>query len=315
MPPDWLLRNKQFPGFRRFIFLWVSSRPAIRHSSNSLRPCRSISAFLGRGFWGPLFWCCKRASRYMAKPWYQLRSEIGLPPTKEGNPLADSHSPLLVLALFSKLLADKQTDWPPQTVITGFPFYDTDREVGLPPQLVRFLDEGPPPIVFTLGSAVSMNAGSFYNNSVACAKLMNQRAVLIVGKNNRNLLPSLPTEVMAVQYAPFAELFPRAAAVVHHGGVGTTGLAMRSGRPMLVVPQAWDQPDNGERVARLGIARTLSKGRYTPHRAVAELRRLLENPTYSQRAAEVAAQIRQENGVETACDALEALLQSRPGKS
>ncbi|MHB0960529.1 MAG: glycosyltransferase [Pirellulaceae bacterium] len=267
--------------------------------------------FLGRAFWGPLFWCCKRASRYMAKPWYRLRSEIGLSPTKEGNPLADSHSPLLVLALFSKLLADKQTDWPPQTVITGFPFYDTDGDAGMPPQLARFLDDGPPPIVFTLGSAISMNAGSFYDTSLASAKLMNHRAVLIVGKNHRHLPDPSPAEGIAVEYAPFARVFSRAAAIVHHGGVGTTGLAMRSGRPMLVVPHAWDQPDNGERVVRLGIARTLSKGRYTPRRAAAELSRLLGNPAYSQRASEVAAQIRRENGVETACDALEALLQSR----
>jgi UDP:flavonoid glycosyltransferase YjiC (YdhE family) len=153
-----------------------------------------------------------------------------------------------------------------------------------------------------------MNAGSFYDYSLASAKLMNQRAVLIVGRDNRNRLSPLPAEVIAVDYAPFAELFPRASAVVHHGGVGTTGLAMRSGRPMLVVPFAWDQPDNAERVVRLGIARTVSKGRYTPHRAAAELRRLLENPAYLQRASEVGAQIGQENGVETACNALETLL-------
>jgi UDP:flavonoid glycosyltransferase YjiC (YdhE family) len=271
--------------------------------------------FLGRMFWGPVFWFSKRASRFMAKPWYRLRSEIGLPPTQEGNPLADSHSPLLVLALFSKLLADKQPDWPSQTVITGFPFHDTDGAAGLPPQLARFLDEGPPPIVFTLGSAVSMNPGSFYDYSLAAANLINQRAVLVVGKGNRGRLPPVSAEVIAVEYAPFVELFPRSAAVVHHGGVGTTGLAMRSGCPMLVVPCAWDQPDNAERAVRLGIARMLSKNRYTPNRAAAELRRILENPAYSLRASQVGAQMRRENGVEAACDALEKLLQCATGRS
>ncbi|MCH7688865.1 MAG: glycosyltransferase, partial [Planctomycetes bacterium] len=109
-------------------------------------------------------------------------------------------------------------------------------------------------------------------------------------------------------YAPFNELFPRAAAIVHHGGVGTTGLAMRSGRPMLVVPFAWDQSDNAERVNRLGIARTIPKRRYTPDRAVAALRRLLDDPAYSQRALKVGEQMRQEHGVSAACDALENLL-------
>ena len=73
----------------------------------------------------------------------------------------------------------------------------------------------------------------------------------------------------ACDYAPFSELFPRAAAIVHHGGIGTTGLAMRSGRPMLVMPCAWDQPDNAERVARLGIARIISRRHYTPARVAA----------------------------------------------
>ncbi len=244
----------------------------------------------------------------MSKPWYQLRTEIGLPPTSEGNPLADSHSPQLVLALFCKLLADKQSDWPPQTVITGFSFCENDGEAGLPPSLARFLDDGPPPIVFTLGSAVSMNAGSFYEHSAASAKLLDHRAVLIVGKGNRDRLATMSDEVIAVDYAPFAELFPRAAAVVHHGGIGTTGLAMRSGRPMLVVPYAWDQPDNAERVTRLRIARTIPKRRSNPARAATELRQLLDGLAYSQRALEVGEQVQQEDGVGNACDALENLL-------
>lgn len=266
---------------------------------------------LGRTFWGPLFWLSKRATRFLAQPWYRLRAEIGLPPTTEGNPLADSHSPLLVLALFSQLLADKQRDWPPHSVITGFPFFDRERDAALPLPLARFLEDGPPPIVFTLGSAVSMNPGEFYERSLACAKLLNRRAVLILGRGTLDALPRCSAEVIAVEYAPFRVLFPRAAAIVHHGGIGTTALAMRSGRPMLVVPHAWDQPDNGERAARLGIARIIPRHRYTPPRAAAELRHLLGNPAYSQRASEVGERIRQENGVQAACDALENVLHSR----
>jgi UDP:flavonoid glycosyltransferase YjiC (YdhE family) len=79
---------------------------------------------------------------------------------------------------------------------------------------------------------------------------------------------------------------------------------------MLVMPYAHDQPDNAERVRRLGIARTISRSRYTPDRAAAELLELLDNPTYAQRAAEVGRQIQQEDGVRAACDALEGLLQN-----
>ena len=120
--------------------------------SRGLRP-------LGPAFWGPLFWLSKRASRFLARPWYRLRAELGLPPTREGNPLSDSHSPALVLALFSRLLAARQPDWPQHAVVTGFPLYDEDGRGGTPAELLRFLDAGPPPIVFTLGTAVSGSTG------------------------------------------------------------------------------------------------------------------------------------------------------------
>src|SRR5262245_27952102 len=146
------------------------------------------------------------------------------------------HSPALVLALFSKLLADKQPDWPPQTVITGFPFYDRDGEGGMSPELSNFLDTGPPPVVFTLDSSAVVDAGPFYEHSVAAAKLLGRRAVLLVGKDPRNRPAALPAGIVAFAYAPYSELCPRAAAVVHEGGIGTTAQAMRSGRPMLVMP-------------------------------------------------------------------------------
>jgi UDP:flavonoid glycosyltransferase YjiC (YdhE family) len=265
---------------------------------------------LGPAVWGPLLWSTKVAARFLAKPWYRLRADLGLPPATEANPLLDSHSPDLVLAPFSSWFAAKQPDWPPQTVVTGFPFFDQDGAAGLPPVLVRFLDDGPPPIVFTLGTAVAVAAGRFFEHSVAAAQALGRRAVLIL-KDTRNRLPALPANVMAFDYVPFAQLFPRAAAIVHHGGIGTTGLALRAGRPMLVVPFAWDQPDNAARAARLSVARVLFPARYTPARVAAELRRLLDEPAYAQRAAVVGEKVREENGVGAACDALENLLRQR----
>jgi UDP:flavonoid glycosyltransferase YjiC (YdhE family) len=144
-----------------------------------------------------------------------LRAEIGLPPTPESPLFEGQYSPALVLALFSKSLADKQRDWPLQTVITGFPFYDQDGEAGMPSELLRFLDAGPPPLVFTLGSSAVLDAGRFYHHSAIAAKLLGRRAVLLVGKETRNRPASLPEGVVAFDYAPFSELFPRAAAIVH----------------------------------------------------------------------------------------------------
>jgi UDP:flavonoid glycosyltransferase YjiC (YdhE family) len=174
--------------------------------------------------------------------------------------------------------------------------------------LARFLDTGPTPIVFTLGTALATEPGTFYETSARAARALGRRAVLIL-MHARNRPPSLPEGGVAFDYAPFSELLPRVAAVVHHGGIGTTGSAMRARCPTLVMPCAWDQADNAERAARLGIARTIPLHRYTPARVAAELHHLLDNPTYTRRAATVAEQVRQEDGVLVACDALSGLLQ------
>jgi UDP:flavonoid glycosyltransferase YjiC (YdhE family) len=269
--------------------------PILSKPSRWLGP-KSRSAYLRLG---------ARATRFLAEPWYRLRAELGLPPATDVNPLGDSHSPELVLALFSKLLADRQPDWPPQTVVTGFPYSPHAAGVGLPPELARFLDAGPPPIVFTLGTVVGLDSGRFYDVSHAAARELGCRAVLVGSGASKPLATG--DDVFALDYAPFAELFPRAAVVVHHGGIGTTGLAMHSGRPMLVMPTAWDQPDNAARAVRLGIARTIPRPRYSTSRVASELRRLLDD-SYRQRASAVGDRIRQEDGVRTACDAIESRL-------
>lgn len=262
--------------------------------------------FLGPWFWRPAFWISMRSTRFLGKPWYDLRRELGLPRASGLNALGDSHSPTLVLGLFSKLLAEKQPDWPPQSVVTGFPFYDGGTQ-DLSPELSEFLRAGPPPILFTLGTAVSAHAGTFFEHSISAVERLGRRAVLAV-KEPRNRPTHLPQGVMAVDYAPFTKLLPRVAAIVHHGGIGTTGMAMRFGRPMLVIPHAWDQPDNADRVIRRGIARALWPHQYTPDRAAHELQKLLDTPSYSQCATQVADAMREEQGTTAACDALEKML-------
>jgi UDP:flavonoid glycosyltransferase YjiC (YdhE family) len=287
--------------------LWSAFDPPLMPGfpgvSRALRP-------LGPMFWGPVGTTLKWATRPMAAPWYRLRKELGLPPWS-GNPLVDSHSPSLVLALFSEVLAAKQTDWVPQTLVTGFPFFDQNGEAGLPSDLEGILVRGTPPIVFTVGFAAVTVAGRFFENSIAAAAALGRRAVF-VGKRIGAEPVALPEGVFLCEYAPFSLLFPRAVVVVHAGGIGSTGLAMWAGRPMLVVPFAHDQFDNAERLRRLGIARTIPGRRYTVSRAITELRHLLDDPSYPQRASEVGERLGQENGVRVACDALETLLRDRP---
>jgi len=285
------------------------------HDPPVLAPAQVLSRlrFLGPTFYGPLVRFLKWTVRSWSVPWHRLRAEVGLPPTGDDPLMEGQHSPSLVLALFSPLLAAVQPDWPRRTVVTGFPFLGRDGEAGLPSDLAEFLDGGPPPLVFTLGSAAVRDAGRFYEHSVGAAGMLGRRAVLLVGDDSRNRPPSLPDGVAVFDYAPFSALFPRAAAIIHQGGVGTTGQALRSGRPMLVMPYAFDQPDNADRVARLGVARIITRRRYSAGRAAGELRRLLGDPAYARRAEEVGRLVREEDGIGVACDALEALLlTSRP---
>ena len=269
-------------------------------------PRSDLLRALGPRFNAPLFRLLKRATGSWFGPLQRLRAELGLPP--EVNPLFEGgHSPDLVLALFSGLLGAPQPDWPPQAVLTGFPFHDED-DAGLDPDLARFLDDGPPPVVFTLGTAAVHDAGRFYDESAEAARRLGVRAVLLVGRDTSNRPATLPDGVAAFDYAPFAALFPRAAALVHQGGVGTTGQAMRAGRPMVVVPHAHDQPDNADRARRLGIARVIPRHRYAAPRVARELADLLRDPHPAERARAIAAQVRAERGVDLACDALETLL-------
>jgi rhamnosyltransferase subunit B len=247
-------------------------------------------------------------ARFWSAPVRQLRAELGLPP--KGDSLFEGqHSSELVLALFSKVLAAPQPDWPTQTRVTGFPFYDQHKGKSLSPESVKFLQAGPPPIVFTLGSLMVWTPGNFYLEGAIAAQKLGYRAVLLMGQAAHHI-PShqLPEGAIAVDYAPHSTIFPRAAAIVHHGGIGTTGQALRAGRPMLVVPYAYDQPDNAARLIRLGVARTIERHHCTAARIATELKHLLFDPSYVARAAEVGRLVQAEEGVWAACNAIETYL-------
>lgn len=238
-------------------------------------------------------------------PVYEFRASLGL--RAVGDPLYEGQfSPHGNLALFSRLLGAEQRDWPAKTRVTGFPF--SNRAIPMPEELTSFLDADEPPIVFTLGSAAVSAAGSFYDESAKAAIALKRRAVLLVGRHPENIPRNLPSTIMAIDSAPHDQLFPRAAAVVHQGGVGTTGQAMRSGRPEIVVPHAHDQPDNAFRVKNLGIARVLYPKRYSERRIVAALQAILTDRAYTDRADMVGRQVRAETGAESAAAAMLQLL-------
>jgi UDP:flavonoid glycosyltransferase YjiC (YdhE family) len=260
----------------------------------------------------PLGHVVARFARFVTRKWpepvYALRHELGL--SRGRDPIFDAkHSDQLALALFSSVMGAPQPDWPLATKTTGFAFYDgTGAEGELPPELAAFLNTGPPPLVFTLGSAAVMNAGDFYEQSAQAAELLGQRAVLLIGSDDRNLPKrKLPQTICVARYAPYSKIFSRASVIVHQGGIGTTAQALRAGRPMLVMPYSHDQPDNARRVQRLGVAEVLRRSAYKAKPAARLIWQLLGDSAYATRAAAVATKVTAENGAVAACDALEAM--------
>jgi len=256
----------------------------------------------------------KRRTRSWMKPVDELRKRLGLAPAA-GHPLFEGKfSPYGTLAWFSRLVGPPRPDWPALTRITGFPFYNPQAPGGgLDPRLAEFLEKGEPPIVFTLGSIGLLDLGTldadeFFAQSILAARRLGCRAVLLTGAQTASRVRTqLPATMTVCNYAPYSAVFPQAAAVVHHGGIGTTAHALHAGHPMLVVPFVNDQLDNGERARKLGVARVVDKRWYTAKRAQAELTQLLSESSYASRAANIGQAIRKEDGVGAACDALEAL--------
>jgi len=244
------------------------------------------------------------AIRHWSNPVRRLRREQGLRP--DCDPVfRDKFSPDLVLALFSRWLAQPQPDWPPQTLQSGFVYFDhgsTDATVSS--RLSRFLSSKDAPIVFTQGSTAAHNPGHFYEVSEAAAKRLGRRAILLGSKATPQ---SDSPDLLVLPYVPYSQVFPHAAINVHQGGSGTTGEALRSGRPMLIVPYGWDQPDNAARIFRLGVGLNVARSHYSVNTAIAALKSILESARISARATEVGYQVAAEDGLGSACDAIESM--------
>lgn len=269
----------------------------------ALRTIAATHPFVARTLFGFGKW----TTRSWVEPIQRLRKELGLP--RSQNPIFEGqHSPTLVLALFSKVLSELQPDFPSNTFVTGFPFYDRFGGHEAPRELLDFLDQGEPPLLFTLGSSLVWIAKDFYRVSIEAAQRLGKRALLLIGDKRNLPQTKLPEGIAAFDYAAHGLVMPRASVIIHQGGIGTTGQVLRSGRPMLIVPFGQDQPDNARRCVRLGVARTLSPAHFATARVVSALSQLLNDPAYREQAEKVGAEVQEENGTKKACDAIEEVL-------
>ncbi len=227
-----------------------------------------------------------------------LRVEVGLRPIR-GSFTYWSFSPVRILGLFPEWFAPPAADWPPSVRLCQFPLYDASDTTPVASQAVEFLDTGPPLIVFTPGSAMR-HALAFFTAAEEACGLIGARSVLV--SPFRDQIPAgLPRSVQVIDSIPFSRLFAHAAAVVHHGGIGTTAQALSAGAPQLVMPMAFDQHDNADRLEKLGVARSLSPRRFRGEAVARLLGDLLNSSSVAASCRAVRDRLEQEDALAETC--------------
>jgi rhamnosyltransferase subunit B len=240
-----------------------------------------------------------------------FRRELGLPPVRRVfNRWL--HSPQKVLGLFPDWYAPPQPDWPPQTELTGFIHFEQDGErplrqhsgQALPSNVVQFLEKGEPPILFTPGSAMQHGAQFFAAALEACQQL--GRRGLFVSAHAEHIPANLPDSVCYTPYLPFSQVLSQAAALVFHGGIGTTAQGLAAGVPMLVMPMSHDQPDNAVRLKRLGVGDYLPPNKFRGTAVAPKLNHLLHSPEVSANCQKYAPLVNFEQALNKTCQLIAA---------
>lgn len=227
------------------------------------------------------------------------REVLGLPPqTRAENTAARKR--MVTLLGYSPHVVPHPADWPANCHTTGYWFLDTAATWEPPADLVAFLAAGPPPVCIGFGSMTGRDPRGMTEVLLQAVAAAGTRAILLSGWAGLGGT-TLPGSVFALDAAPHDWLFPRVAAVVHHGGSGTTAAGLCAGVPTVIVPHFADQPYWGQRIHALGVGPApIPRSKLTVERLAAALRTAVTDAAMQQRAARLGEQIRFEDGVATA---------------
>lgn len=235
-----------------------------------------------------------------------FRRKSGLQPAKFDLLKTTDGRDIPVLHAFSEAVFPRPHDWPEHARITGYWFLDEQADWRPSPELEAFLNDGPPPVYVGFGSMAGRRPERLASIVVAALRQTGLRGIIATGWGGLATM-NLPETILRIDQAPHHWLFPRTAAVVHHGGAGTTAAGLRAGRPTIIVPFFADQPFWGRRVCELGAGpQHIPQKKLSVERLARALVEATQNKDIIATAAEIGRNIRSEDGVETARAFLES---------
>lgn len=225
----------------------------------------------------------------------------GLHPRFEG-----LYSDQLNLLMVSPALMAKRPDWPARTTLAGFGWFEPRYmdDAAAQGHLDAFLQRGSAPVVIAPGGSTRTQPTAFFETALAAVKGAGRRAVVVAAKRFHGQLPQSDPDVLVCPYLPYSCLLHDACALIHSGGIGALGWAVRSGVPSLIVPKNWDHFDNAEIAEQANVARVVWRGGTEPQRVSAGLSELLADRAIHASLARIGPALLAEDGAKKAAQAI-----------
>ena len=244
----------------------------------------------------------------------RLRTQIlGLAPHSLTGPLRHIRKRgVLRLYAYSPHVVPRPADWPAAHQVTGYWFLPPPPRWQPSPELCTFLEAGEPPIYIGFGSMMSRDPQQMAALVSEALLRTGQRGIIASGWGALGGAMQYSDRIFCVESLPHHWLFPRMRAIIHHGGAGTTGAALRSGVPSVIVPFGFDQAFWGHRMARLGAGPApLPRPTLTATQLADAIEQAVNDSQMQARAALVGAQIRAEYGTAQALDHIHRMMKQK----
>lgn len=247
-----------------------------------------------------LLWNSKIGSKYLKKLHVHIKVKSKLYPHSYNY---DKEN--LLIGFFPEWFGMRARDWPKKIKLVGFSLHDEINQKSRT-QIDSFIAKKGPPIVFTTGTGVHDTSDIFREGRRICETL-NMPGIFVGGQLGKELLNGAEL-CQHVNYVDFEYTLPKCQAIIHHGGIGTTAQAIRAGIPQLIRPLAFDQPDNANRIHKLGLGTFIFPEHFNAETAAPILKAMIDYAPHNKNLAMYSADLKRSNAIEKACDLIEEKL-------